>query len=256
MENQEQIIDDQGGGLEPNENQNQPNEQDNNKVVFSDDQQKLLDDIIERRLARERKQHQAQLEAERLEREKLQKQLNPGDEDIQLPEEPDVLDPDYDQKKAEFDSLRIKKETAIARQQAVKDFKAEQAQNQAQAEAESRVQNLKKNAEICGIKDSDLDSYSGNLIQAGAQPDVCGFVLDEKKGPLVAKHLSENPSELDKLVEMKTISERQRFLITLESKLEPVQKGVPPDETKPPAGSGSATEKDWILESTRGASFD
>ena len=78
MENQD-IIDDQGGGLTESENQAAE------KPAFSEDQQALIDGIIEKRLARQNQKHQAELEAERLKREELEKKMNPGDENLELP---------------------------------------------------------------------------------------------------------------------------------------------------------------------------
>ena len=250
MENQD-IIDDQGGGLTESENQAAE------KPAFSEDQQALIDGIIEKRLARQNQKHQAELEAERLKREELEKKMNPGDENLELPEKPDILDPDFEMKQAQYNEALIKKERAIARKEERAKIKEENDQNNAQAKARQLAETYSSNAKVCGIDQAQLDQYTGVILDAGITQDVAVFVMDEKKGPLVTQHLAENQNVLDELVSITSLPKRQRFLINLESKLKPKEKATPPpDETTPPAETGTGTTRDWVMEATKGASFD
>lgn len=163
--------------------------------------QKDVDDIVQKRVGREKKTI-ADLEAQT---NALLKKYEPGDADIVLPEEPDVLDVDYDLKKQEFEDLKLKKEVALAEGRVYEKIKAQAAQTEFNAKVAADADGFKARASKLGFSDAEILNIDDKLGAAGVGQEVANYVVNRPAGALIADYLVKNPSEVEKIKQMSVV---------------------------------------------------
>ena len=172
-------------------------------VTFSEDQQKIFDDAIAKKVGKMR-------EAERAS-EKLQLELEEARKEIPKPVRPDVpANPDpYDDN---YDAKMEARDNSI-REAAAFDAVTEANVRRQQEEEATRVADLQKAAAeiIDGYADrakklniipADLQAAANVVGQEGLTDQVVGYILELDQGPAVTMYLSKNPQVLNDLKQM------------------------------------------------------
>lgn len=168
-----------------------------NKPLFSEEQQKVVNDIAAKKAFEVR---EARREAEA-----LKKQLEEAKAKIPQQTRPEVpeVDPYSDTYE---DDLRRRDEAIRAQAQFDADQKARstqaeqaraQAEKQKQEETEKMVKAYGERALKLGVNANELQAAETKIIDYGIDPDVANFILSDDQGPLIVKYLADNPLELD-----------------------------------------------------------
>lgn len=118
---------------------------------------------------------------------------------------PDSFDDDYETKmqardtqiaqKAQFDA----QQTAINNQQ---QFDIQQQQQQKQIDMQAKVQTYATRTKELGIGKDEMQAAGNTVAQYGLSDDLVMHILGDSDGPLITKHLAENPQEGFKLASM------------------------------------------------------
>jgi len=170
------------------------------KVTFSDEQQKLVNDIASSKAFEVR-------EARR-KSEELQRQLDearaaiPKETQPEIPDIPDQYDEDYDTKiRARDDAIRAN-ERYESNQRYTQD-QQQQAQEQKQRkEAEeltSKAKLYESNAVKKGLNFEEVKAAGKTVIDYGLRGDVINEMLSDADGALMSLYMSKNPQAIDSL---------------------------------------------------------
>lgn len=174
------------------------------KITFSDDQQKVFDDAIGKKTfknhqqAREFRDKESQLNSQIAElKAKIPEDVRPV-----IPEMPDSLDDNFDQQvQVREEAIRQAalfdgKQQAIGEQQQAA---ALQAQNAQTKEFNDISMGYAQRASTLGIKPEDLQQSGAVLGQMGISDALANQLLSEDTGPLMANYLAANPEVFDRL---------------------------------------------------------
>ena len=207
--------------------------------LFTDEQQSLIDGIIQRRLDRQNKKHQEELEAEKARFKDLQNKYEPGDHELEIPEMPDMFDEHYNEKMAKRDEIIQRKIKAQATQEARANFERDTYLAEQQRNAQTTLDKFKANALQAGLDINEIDAdIQQKLPEICNLTDVAQFVMHRAKGPLIIKHFANNQADYHKLLQVTNLVDRSELLFRLENQLKVKKKQAPYDETRPPKGGG------------------
>ena len=175
------------------------------KVEFDEHQQKVIDDLAAKktRQIRDAERNNADLQA----------QLDaanariPEETRANVPDLPDPYDDDFESKMAARDEAITSAASFDARTR-----HAEQAQENQRVAAERQRQHqlvdsvnvYTDRATAQGITGQELDVAGGVLAQAGMGEDLAMYIIADDKGPLITKHLAENPQLVEAMRTMTT----------------------------------------------------
>ena len=174
------------------------------KITFSDEQQKVFDEAIGKKTFKQRQQQRefgdekADLQSQIAE---LQAKI-PKDTRPTIPPVPDSLDDDFDQQMQARDESIRKAEAYDVRQTLATEQTAAaalQTQNDEAKAINEAAATFNQNATKLGIKPEDLQSSGLILQQMGITNDLTMQLLREETGPLMTSYLSANPDVFDQL---------------------------------------------------------
>jgi len=151
----------------------------------------------------------------------------------EIPPMPDSFDEDFDTKMATRDQAIISKAQFDAQQGvfAQQQESAKQAQVDAQAKSiNDAVAVYQSKTTELGLKQEEIDA-AGNIVAGYVSQDVAMFLLSDPDGPLMTKHLADNPLELDALRNMTPM----QAAITLNSTVREASQKLKPQQTNTPA---------------------
>ncbi len=177
------------------------------KITFSDEQQRIVDDIAAKKTFKIR-------EAER-EAEKLRQQLEEARS--QLPQEtrpdvppiPDAFEDDYEAKVLARDKQVLAAAQFDANEQARQSQAQQiqlQEQQQQQRELAEKAQAYSANATKKGINSAELQAAGAAVANYGIREDVTMEMLSDVDGPAITVYLSANPQAIDALNSASPIS--------------------------------------------------
>jgi len=227
---------DEGGSEKPKEVD--PVQKAINKQHFKYQEQKRKTEAAEARLA----------ELER----KMQLQQQPRRRPI-VPPIPDSLDPEYE-RKIQARDMAIADQKAFDLQveftQRQQQQRQQQEMQQHQERVQQQVQSFQQRATELKVNPETLvehENIVGTFIQ---DPQVAGFLLEDKNGPLLVQYLAEHPEELSNIASLPTVS----AVATIVRDVTPKVVSAPSSLTKTPApsknisGRGAADIKDPALD--------
>lgn len=177
------------------------------KVTFSDEQQKIVDGIVGKKVF-------ATKEAER-KNEALQRQLE--EVQAQIPKEtrpdvplmPEAFDDDFESKVQQRDEAIRKAASFDAQQQLQQQQEQQQAAAKQQEEVQvlnTKIQTYAENARQSGIDAQQLQT-AGNIVTTfGLRADVTEAILGEQDGALMTLYLAANPIAIEQLNSANTIA--------------------------------------------------
>lgn len=151
----------------------------------------------------------------------------------EIPPMPDSFDEDFDTKMAARDQAIISKAQFDAQQGVF--AQQQESVKQAQVDAQAKTINdavavyQSKTTEL-GLKQEEIDA-AGNIVAGYVSQDVAMFLLSDPDGPLMTKHLADNPLELDALRNMTPM----QAAITLNSTVRAASQKLKPQQTNTPA---------------------
>lgn len=149
------------------------------------------------REAEELRQKLAAIEAEK------QKQL---EQQVQvIPPMPDAFDDDYDEKVRARDEALLRKAQFDTQQQVFLQQQQIQQQQEAQAKQQQIQQSLTRytqKATELGVKQEELQAAANTVAQYGLSDDLVLHILADDSGPLITKHLANNPQDGFELANM------------------------------------------------------
>lgn len=176
-----------------------------------------------------------------------------------IPPLPDAFDDDYDQRMQEREQALIAQAQYRA-QQAVLTQQQRAVQEQAQAkqaaEFNEKVQSYTKRALDLGIKQSELQA-AGNVVgNLGLSDDLVKYIIADKDGPLIVKHLAANQLEGVELAQMSPYEVGAKL-----SQIKAAAAGLKPKTSKAPNPSayigGNGVDKDsGRYQHIKGAKFE
>lgn len=204
----------EGGELDENsesatenddENSEENQEEQPEKVVFDDKQQAKVDEIVGGSVKRFREEERKNAD--------LQRQLNEANAKIpveprpDVPEMPDPLDADFEQKMSKRDKA-ISDASAFDAREAEAKRTQEATQHQqaqvAQQELETTVSTFKGRADGLGIKPDVLSGAIASLNGQGMNAELGSHIMADEKGPAITVFLDQNPLVVDKMRTMTT----------------------------------------------------
>ena len=173
----------------------QPHEQ---KVEFSEAQQKVVNDIAAKKAfeTREQKRQNEALQAEI----NALKANTPVEQAPVIPDLPDQYDDNFAERMQQRDAALQAKAKYDAQADYQQRVQAGQQQEQDRLEREAlnkSVDDYKGRAQKLGISDSELQSAGGIVAKYGINDDVTRHILSDENGPLITKYLSQNPQAMD-----------------------------------------------------------
>ena len=122
-----------------------------------------------------------------------------------IPEVPSEFDDDFDEKMKIRDNALIAHANHQHQQNAYAERVNFDQQQQAQAtlvKTQESVDTYSKKAEELGISKAELRAAAGKVEAYGLSNDLVMHILDDTDGPLITKHLAENPEDGYKLASM------------------------------------------------------
>lgn len=177
------------------------------------DQSKTIDqEAVNKRINKltfekyEEKRKREQIEAELAQMKSQQQQGRP--ESVQIPELPDVFDPNYDRKMAERETA-LKKAAQIEAQKNYEEKMAEQQkldqQNKSREQAQKWVSDMYQEAEKLGIQKDDLQKADQTVATFIKDQGLARFIISQKAAPLIINHLASNAAELEHIAGLNPI---------------------------------------------------
>ena len=223
------------------------------KITFDEGQQKLVDDIVGKKVfqAREAERKAEALQAELEEaRSKIPQQTRPD-----LPPVPDAFDDDFEAKMAARDKAMQDGALFDANQRAKEaqdQQQAQQTQQQQQQALQTKITSYSDNATKKGVDPVKLQSAGNTVAQFGLRQDVVMEMLDDTEGSLMTLYLAENPMAIQSLNDASPITLGSVYTdIRSKAAKLGVKTNNVPDPVEPIRGSGVAPKDD----APRGAKF-
>tara|TARA_R110000765_G_scaffold11593_3_gene36613 strand:- start:386 stop:1213 length:828 start_codon:yes stop_codon:yes gene_type:complete len=160
--------------------------------VFDEAQQEVFNREMKRKAYDVK---QSRLEAEELRRQIEQLNAAQAEPLPEVPDVPEYLDPEYEQKLQQRDEI-IKQRTIYSHESDVSTFKAFQARSESYAER----------ANSLGVDREKLKVSGQMLGNQQLDPVVLEHILDDPHGPYLTEYLADNP---DKIAELRTMNGMQ-----------------------------------------------
>lgn len=259
---------------EEDENNSEEDENDSEEDDSEDDDQSRKDKKEARKRTQQEKidyafsKKQKQLQEEKRLRAEAEEKVSRYERELQkfkipkrpeIPEMPDIVDPQYKQK------LALREQTIkhqVMYDQKLKMYQHHQKQqqknqhNQRLNELQQKTVKYAERSKDFGINDEDAKKYEDSIAPfiSPKNAKMAEYLLDHEQGPLIVKYLSKNPIEMEKLASMSDMN----AAVYIETKLAEKAKDSKPKTSKtPPPGKTlkgkSGTNKHAALD---GASFE
>lgn len=189
------------------------------KVEFSDDQQKVFNDMAAKKAFETR---EAKRETDDLRRQleetkaKIPQQVAPV-----VPDLPDPYDDDYTIRVTERDNaIRASAQfDANARLQHEQQQLTQQAAQQKVQDAYTKtVGTYSDRAKTLGMTQEELQVANNTVGQFGIDSNVANFIMQDDQGPLITKYLAENPMEMERLNSLDPMSASVRIATEIKAK--------------------------------------
>ena len=172
------------------------------KITFSEEQQKVVNDIAGKSAFKTR-------EAKR-EAEELRRQLEEAKAKIPQATRPQI--PEVDQYSDNYAADTAKRDEAIRqaneydRQQADNkrqiDDAAASTERKQQEDFAKTVSDYNDRATKLGVSEAELQAAGNTVVNFGIDQQVAAFILGDDQGPLITKYLAKNPLELEALSQL------------------------------------------------------
>jgi len=224
------------------------------KVSFTEEQQRVIDDIVAKKTY---KMREAERQAEEYQRKLADLEAKqPKETRPEVPALPDPYDDDYAEKIRQRDEVIARRVEFDARQRMTQEQerqKAEQAQYQKQKDLEKQVDSYAKRAVQLGVSKEDLAQAGQEVARFGIGDDIATFIIGNDQGPLITKYLAANPTELDVIARLDSISAAVRIETIIKPKAAQLGKRKPtaPDPVETLSGVGANPTK-----GPKGATFE
>lgn len=209
--------------------------QESAKVTFSDEQQKIVDGIVGKKVYHAR---EAERRADSLKQEndELRRQL-PTETRPVVPTVPDRYDFDtdeaYNQSVTNRDTLIGSAAAFDGRQIQAKinrDVEQRMAEEAALVETQKDAKTYFDRASELGIKQQDILAAGQMVANMGIQDEVASFILTDETGPLITQYLAANPLVLDEIRRMSPMN----AAIEISSVIKPKAAELKPRTTQAP----------------------
>ena len=216
---------------EQNEGSQESQETQQQSEGLSPEAQEIVNKAIGRQHAKFREEQQR---ADGLQQENAQLRAQmPQEQRPVVPEAPDPMDDDFDQKMATRDKAIRDGATFDANQQtatAQATAAANQAQNTRQATLAQSAQTYTERAQTMGLDAADLQ-VAGNTVAAyGVSDELAEHILNDEQGPLITQYLAGNLNELETLRGLAPMQAAVHLATTIMPKITaaPANSGAPP----------------------------
>ena len=255
VEEVEEDSDDDAEDQETDSDSSTDSDEDHDKSTFTKEQQRVFDAAISKKVAklREIERESESLKQRLSEYEKAEPKSRP-----QVPPLPDpfaLSDQEYKQKLMQRDQAIIAAASYDTEQQFSQreQQRLENEKQQKQQEAlTEKVQTYSQRAKRLNVKADELQAAGAVVGQYGLRDEVVDFILEDDKGPLITKYLSQNLAELDKLRSMSVTAAAARIATTIKANAtalktkvttapEPLSKPRPSGVQPKPKGPKGAT---------------
>jgi len=243
VEEVEEEDDDDTEDQETDSDSSTDSDEDHEKSTFTKEQQRVFDAAISKKVAKLR---ETEREAESLKRRLSEYEQAAPRSRPQVPPLPDpfaLSDQEYRQKLMQRDQAIIAAASYDTEQQMARREQQRLANEQQQKEQEAlveKVQTYSQRAKRLGVRADELQAAGAVVGQFGMDDQLVQFILDDDKGPLITKYLSQNLAELDKLRSMSTTAAAVRIATTIKANataLKPKVTTAPEPLSKPrPSG--------------------
>lgn len=201
------------------------------KEINQEAVQKRIDEITFEKYEEKRKREKLEEELAEL-RASLEKR-KAAEENIEIPDLPDIYADDYAEKVRQRDEALRKSAEIEAR----KKLKKEQEQAKFQADFEKRQAEINQNVERMfstaseyGISKDELTEADRKVSKFITDPELARFILSQKDSALIIKHLSSSATELEKIQQLSPL-EASAYIAT---KVSVQAAKLKPDLTKTP----------------------
>ena len=201
------------------------------KVEFSEAQQKVVDGIAAKKTRQLRDAERRSLE--------LQAQLDAAKAKIPQEVRPEVPDP-VDMYDDDFESNQAAREEAIRKQaefdareahaKTLADERLNELEANKQKELAASVETYTTRAGELGVSQHELSVAGNVLARAGMADDLAMFIIADESGPLLTKHLAENPDVMEQMRSMTTT----QAAVYLATEVKPVVKAADNSSAPPP----------------------
>jgi hypothetical protein len=207
----------------------QPHEE---KVEFSEAQQKVVNDIASKKAFEVRESKRAN--------EDLQRQLSelqakvPVEQAPNVPNLPDPYSDNFEQEMQARDQALLAKAKFDAQAQYQHQQTQVQTQERQRQESEAlnqSVEDYSGRAQKLGVSSEELQAAGNIVYQYGIDDSVTRHILTDDHGPLITKYLSQNPQAMDTLRSMPPISAGA----FLETQIKPMAIKLKPNTTNAPS---------------------
>jgi len=252
-----QEAEDQDEGLD-SESSPESGEPQKQKVVFSEEQQRIFDQAIAEKTLKFR---EAERKAQALEREREELlQRMPKEERPQVPEMPDpfaITDEEYKRAVIERDE-QLKKAAAFDAQQRYLQEQqmqlAEEEQRKQQEAFNSKIETYATRATQMGIKPEELQVAGATVSNFGIQNDLVNFIIEDDQGPLITKYLSQNLMELEAIRSLSPMEAAIKIATDIKPKVAALKPKVnqAPEPVETPQGAGISPKP----KGPKGATFE
>ena len=151
-----------------------------------------------------------------LEQYRAQQQAAPN-----VPDLPDPFDDDYGAKMQQRDQAmrqRLEWESRQRYEQTSQQARQQEAQERLNKELYEKQTKYVQRAKDSGITEQDLQAIGSAIANYGLRDDLVVEILDDKDGPLIAKHLAANPMKMEELSSL-TPYQSARYIETLRPSL-------------------------------------
>ena len=235
------------------ESTDEPKAEKHGKVVFSEEQQRFINDEIVAKKTAKMREIERQSEQYRAELEALRQQV-PKDAPPTVPPMPDPWDGEFERKVEARDAAILTK----AKWDAAQEYRQQQEQYVQQQSQQASIQQLRdtvqsytERAEKSGIKEKELQAAGNTIATYGMDHALVNYILNDPDGPAMTMHLAQNIADIEVLRGLDPI----RAGVYLETKVKPLAKKgrkPPPEPTDSPRGSGMAEKS----RGPKGATFE
>lgn len=173
------------------------------KTRFSEDQQRIVDEIVAKKTYKLR---ETERQAEELKRKLAELEAKiPKEREPEIPALPDAWDDDYAEKMAQRDQAIQRRAAYDAKQAALREQQIaleQQTLANRQREYVETVTAYSERAKKLGVSAEDLAKAGQTVATFGVSEDIANYILTDDQGPLITTYLGRNLAELEKLTKM------------------------------------------------------
>ncbi len=168
-------------------------------------QQKLEESLATQKFENRRERRERERAQDELARLQTAQAHQTGNKPV-IPDLPDAFDDDFSEKMVARETAIREAERFDARAeygQQAQQYQLQQVQAQEAQEFQKTADTFKERATTLGITNAELQQNGERLLSYQAlTEDEVGLILSDDQGPLIAKYLSQNPVELERLASM------------------------------------------------------